>query len=267
MEYCIHGCGKIAIRHTKKKDEPVCFSKNAMQCPVVAAEMAATRNKIDPVTGRSEYQVTNKKTAENLGSDWFRDRKIKQIEEQRNTIFEDGKNGLQKQAEKAMHTMRSSIDESGFNGLKRRADKIAENKGEEGHKSGAKKQKRSMLKIDGNGLNGYERTVQTKRDKGILIPLENKSDWEVYRNAVNKLTNKSFNDYYWEINPNNIKRGKEYHLDHIYSVYDGFINGISIEIISSWINLRLIDCKKNIGKGKNSDISLGELVESYMKRI
>jgi|GEM_PF-5598946 hypothetical protein len=266
-EFCIHGCGKIAVRLTKKSKQPVCFERNAMQCPAVASNMTKTRNTIDPESGKSNYQLANKKSAETLGKDWFRDNKLKHIEEQKQIIFEDGKNALQKQAEKAMQTMRNNIDNLGKNGLQRRAEKMAGNKGKSGHLISGRKSKASNLKLDENGLSGYERGILKRREKGLLIPDDLKTDWEVYRNIVNKLTNKNFEKYYWEINPNNIKRSKEFHLDHIYSAYDGFKNKINPEIIANWTNLRLIDCKSNISKGCRSDVTLEELLINCKKQI
>ena len=84
-----------------------------------------------------------------------------------------------------------------------------------------------------------------------------------YRQIVTRLTNLNFSKYYYSINPLNLKRGKNYHLDHIYSVYEGFIHKISPVIISNPFNLRVIPFKENIVKRCNSAISLEELMERY----
>jgi hypothetical protein len=61
-----------------------------------------------------------------------------------------------------------------------------------------------------------------------------------------------------------LPRGKKkYNLDHKYSVYDGFINGIQPEIISSVNNLQILPEHENISKHKNSCITLQELLEGY----
>jgi hypothetical protein len=60
-------------------------------------------------------------------------------------------------------------------------------------------------------------------------------------------------------------RGKEYHLDHIYSVYDGFINNIDPKIISSLPNLQIIEKKINLKKSSNSWQSLEQLLYLYNK--
>ena len=58
-------------------------------------------------------------------------------------------------------------------------------------------------------------------------------------------------------------RSSLYHIDHIYSVADGFRNNIDPKIISSICNLRLIDSEYNLKKGSKSDISIEELLENY----
>jgi len=84
-----------------------------------------------------------------------------------------------------------------------------------------------------------------------------------YRNRVQFLTNINFKKYYTLINPKNLQRGKDYHLDHIFSVTDGLKYSIPVEIISSTINLRLINSKENITKSGRSDMSLEDLYYLY----
>lgn len=61
------------------------------------------------------------------------------------------------------------------------------------------------------------------------------------------------------INPNNLTRGKYYHLDHKYSIYDGFNNNVSIENISHPCNLQIITAEQNLKKHAKSCIKLYEL--------
>ena len=54
--------------------------------------------------------------------------------------------------------------------------------------------------------------------------------------------------------------GKQtFHVDHTYRVLDGFINGAEPNIISHPANLRILEAKKNSGKGSKSEIALEEL--------
>jgi len=84
---------------------------------------------------------------------------------------------------------------------------------------------------------------------------EDLEKYNTYRVAIDNLTNRNYKKYKSYINPKNLKRGKCHHLDHIYSVIDGFENNISIDIISNPNNLRIIPSKENLSKNGNSYIS------------
>jgi len=87
-----------------------------------------------------------------------------------------------------------------------------------------------------------------------------------YRGYVRSITDKNYRKYKHIINPNNLKRGRnKYHLDHIYSVYDGFENNIDPKIISNPINLRMMKESDNISKSKESHISIKKLHRDYFK--
>jgi hypothetical protein len=62
------------------------------------------------------------------------------------------------------------------------------------------------------------------------------------------------------------KRGKHWHLDHIYSVTDGFLNDVPVNVISDVSNLRLISDTENYKKHKKSEKTLAELYEGFSKR-
>lgn len=55
-------------------------------------------------------------------------------------------------------------------------------------------------------------------------------------------------------------RSRSLHLDHIYSIHAGFINGVDPKIIGSVYNLRMIDASYNCSKRDKCDITLGELM-------
>lgn len=63
--------------------------------------------------------------------------------------------------------------------------------------------------------------------------------------------------------PNIELRSSEYHLDHIFSIFDGFTQNVDSSIIGSHINLRIILAKENLRKQRNSGISLKELLYEY----
>jgi hypothetical protein len=59
------------------------------------------------------------------------------------------------------------------------------------------------------------------------------------------------------------KRGKDWHIDHIYSVEDGFLNNVPPNIMGHVSNLRLISSKENYAKHKRSEKSIEELYEDF----
>jgi hypothetical protein len=58
-------------------------------------------------------------------------------------------------------------------------------------------------------------------------------------------------------------RSVDLHIDHIFSIRDGFDFGVPANIIGSIVNLRMLSAKKNIKKYRKSDMSLENLYERY----
>jgi len=97
-----------------------------------------------------------------------------------------------------------------------------------------------------------------------LISRQHFDRYNLYRSKVYKHTRMSYNLYRNFINPHNKKRGRnKYHLDHIYSIKDGFRNDIEPHIIGAPINLRMLKEYDNINKSDNSEISSDVLLEKY----
>jgi len=85
-----------------------------------------------------------------------------------------------------------------------------------------------------------------------------------YKSHVLQLTEQNYRKYIDIINPLNLSRSRnEYHLDHIYSVIDGFKNNILAEIIACPFNLRMLKSTDNLSKNGRSDILLKELYNRY----
>uniref|UniRef100_A0A6M3J7N3 Uncharacterized protein n=1 Tax=viral metagenome TaxID=1070528 RepID=A0A6M3J7N3_9ZZZZ len=87
----------------------------------------------------------------------------------------------------------------------------------------------------------------------------------IYKLVVRRITNNNFKKYYSFINPNNFKRGKSYHVDHVYSIIDGFDNNILPVVIANPMNLRVIPARENILKKRKSLVSVDILFEKYCK--
>ena len=94
-------------------------------------------------------------------------------------------------------------------------------------------------------------------------------EFEKYSRVVRSLTRGVFNRNKKIIDPNGLKEqeSKKYHIDHIYSVSDGFLNDIDPKIISSECNLRVITQVDNLKKGKKSDITLEKLLEKIKQSM
>jgi len=74
---------------------------------------------------------------------------------------------------------------------------------------------------------------------------------ELYFEVVRALTEKNYNLYKSHINPKNLKRGwKNNHVDHIYSISEGYKNQIDPYLVSHPCNLQMLKAKDN--KKKNS---------------
>lgn len=102
--------------------------------------------------------------------------------------------------------------------------------------------------------------IHEKRNPQIVVC----SDWKKYIQAVRAQTNKSWRHkrgffcHYGE------KRGRtDYHIDHEFSMLDGFKNDVQPEIIGHWTNLHMIPYDKNIRKGAQSTKSLEMLYMHY----
>jgi hypothetical protein len=80
---------------------------------------------------------------------------------------------------------------------------------------------------------------------------EKYTQWQEYRLDVNRITRQQ--PLY--ILENFDKRGfRNYHIDHIISIYDGFNQKISAKIIGNIKNLRMIWWEDNLHKNRNSAI-------------
>lgn len=110
-----------------------------------------------------------------------------------------------------------------------------------------------------------DKVNETKAERGIIRPEEERSARELYNEQVEIHTKDSWYYYYSKINPDGLERGQEYHLDHIYSRKSGFDNSVPAEIIGHWTNLRLMPAKENNGKGPRCDKTLEQLYEDYNK--
>jgi hypothetical protein len=96
---------------------------------------------------------------------------------------------------------------------------------------------------------------------GINLSDEEILKFELYKKQVRALTAKTYRNFKSIINPNNLTNGKyDYHIDHKYSVYEGFKNGVDVKIMSSKENLQMLHYLDNLCKGTRCSIQLDELL-------
>ena len=97
----------------------------------------------------------------------------------------------------------------------------------------------------------------------IRIPFEEIERFETYSKTVRSLTRFSFNKNKNLIDTYGLKEldSKKYHIDHIYSISDGYRNDVDPKIIASYHNLRVVKKLENLQKGRKSGMELSELLE------
>jgi len=95
----------------------------------------------------------------------------------------------------------------------------------------------------------HRKKISLARTNGIPWDERSLNDYKEYKAKIRYLSEKSFKRYYYKINPENLRRGNDYHLDHIYPIIEGFRNNISTKEISHFSNLRIISAIDNLKKG------------------
>ena len=105
---------------------------------------------------------------------------------------------------------------------------------------------------------------------GILIPIEELTEYQIYRNNVHAFTSYNLRIFGYEFFGENWKNSigcrnsdVDNNIDHIFSIKNGFIKKIEPYIIGSIINLRMIKMYDNLSKKDRSDITIEELYENF----
>lgn len=77
-------------------------------------------------------------------------------------------------------------------------------------------------------------------------------DWQAYSTAVRKLSEITYREHRWHINPLNLKRGvRTYHLDHKVPIIECFKRGWSPEQAASVNNLQILRAEDNLSKSRS----------------
>ncbi len=98
------------------------------------------------------------------------------------------------------------------------------------------------------------RQQATKISKGLICDPKNRSEYKNYRMHVWRISNQQYKLHKEKINPENLPRSLKWHLDHKYSIQQGWVNGKSAEEIGDWTNLQILEGKLNRQKGNKCSI-------------
>lgn len=122
---------------------------------------------------------------------------------------------------------------------------------------------KQMLSKKANSRNPecYLDATETKIARGLAIPKEQKTEWELYREQVLNHTYKSWKHHQNKINPIGLERGSKYELDHKFSITEGFKQNVDPEIIGHYTNLELLPKDDNRSKRIKCSITLEELIQ------
>ena len=95
---------------------------------------------------------------------------------------------------------------------------------------------------------------------------EELQSFKYYKESIMNESNRIFGKFYYRINKNNLERSKyKYHLDHIYSIMDGFRNNIQPKVLCNPNNLQMMWWRDNISKQDKSEYTKQELYLGYYK--
>ncbi len=113
-----------------------------------------------------------------------------------------------------------------------------------------------------------QKGLQKKKEKGLIYKwsVEDLKNYDRYRQKVTRLSEKNYNENIDTINPDRLQRGHlTFHLDHIYPVLLGFINGIDAELIADAKNLQILTHDENRNKSCNTEMTLEDFYNLISK--
>ena len=161
-------------------------------------------------------------------------------------------------------TMLNNIDENGNNHYDRIHLKKVEAIDENGNNYYDRIHLKNLIP-DESGNNKYQRTCITMIERGYWTTPEDKEDLAHYYQKVWKVTRQQPIHTLKNIENRGHANKGLYHLDHMYSISEGFRNNIPIHLIGNIANLKMIIGRNNISKGKKCSISLETLIENINK--
>lgn len=110
---------------------------------------------------------------------------------------------------------------------------------------------------------------KTMEERGYWNKLENLEGYEKYKREVYHYTNISVSNKYTQEQIKNRGRitGKNIHIDHIFSIIEGFNLKIDPKIIGCMSNIRILSVHENCSKHKKCGMTKEELFEKYKEEV
>lgn len=219
-------------------------------CPVSGARMKMiTRDYITNVLEMSvdEYDTLYPNVKK------MADKRIEKIKQNLKSIDEEtGLTKHQLSVKKSIDAL-SKVDENGLSGYK---------------KKGIKTKETHMANIDEHGRNGYSQLAskaiikgnQTKADRGLILPFENRDEFYRYKSVVMNLTEKLRKTISKGYTTGLAGVNGAWHIDHQYSIMDGYTTGVSPFVIGHRENLKMRPWEENLEKHTRSSIRLNDLL-------
>lgn len=106
------------------------------------------------------------------------------------------------------------------------------------------------------------RCYDEDRERDSIV---NKKGFDKYKYKVLKYTEKTYKRYMDKIDPER-KRGRDFHLDHKFSIAEGYRNKISPKVMGSIHNIEVITCFENCSKNSKCSISKEKLLNEYYRK-
>jgi hypothetical protein len=121
-------------------------------------------------------------------------------------------------------------------------------------------------KYGSENYNNPNKTKETRIHNGTQINDDCIKDFLSYKKIATNRTMTMYRNNIQFINPNSLKRGiKLYHVDHKFSLKQGYLIGLPIEVITHPVNLEMIHHKDNLIKQDNCSISIQDLLNNIIK--
>jgi len=130
-----------------------------------------------------------------------------------------------------------------------------------------KKERSKILKekYGSEKFNNPDKTRQTRINNKTQIDDSLVNDFNSYKILAINRTSTIYRNNIESINPMKLKRGKtQYHIDHIYSLKQGFLNDIPLSIITHPCNLHMIHYKENLVKQDSCWIDIKDLLDNII---